>query len=97
MGSNTAYALEARQTIDPLNGTRLDLYTKQVQDVAPQLHELGVSYLAVDSHYAKTKFIDGVCDTGLHLVGKLRCDANLLSLSAMEGQRPRRIVPGRRG
>jgi hypothetical protein len=78
MGSNTAYALEARQTIDPLNGTRLDLYTKQVQGVAPQLHELGVSYLAVDSHYAKTKFIDGVCDTGLHLVGKLRCDANLL-------------------
>lgn len=36
-----------------------------------------MSHLAVDGYYAKVKFVDGVCTFGLHLVSKLRHDAQL--------------------
>ena len=44
---------------------------------ATTLKSLRISYLAVDCLYTKVKFIDPVCSTGLHIVGKMRCDANL--------------------
>jgi hypothetical protein len=79
MESNTAYPLEAKQTIDVdnENHSRIDTYTKQVQDCAPNLKDLAIKHLAVDAYYAKSKFVNGVLQTGLDLVGKLRCDADL--------------------
>ena len=37
----------------------------------------GIRYLVADSFYAKTKFINGVVEHGMHVVSKLRHDADL--------------------
>ena len=47
-----------------------------------------VKYLAVDGFYSKKKFVDGIADSGKHMVGKLRCDANLRYL--YQGPHPKR-------
>lgn len=75
--SNTAYALDARQTIDADDQTRIDLYATQVENCAPTLLDQGIKYMAADALYSKCKFIKRVCATGLELVGKLRCDSEL--------------------
>ena len=78
--SNTAYALDARQTIDQKDQegpSRTDLYAKQTTDIADILIKHGIKYLATDSFYSKTRFVDPVTNSGIDLVGKLRIDANL--------------------
>ena len=75
--SNTAYALDSRQTMDIEGTTRVDQYAQHVIDVATNLRELNIQYLAADAYYSKVKFVSKVLETGLHLVGKLRIDANL--------------------
>jgi len=79
--SNTAYTLNAKQTLDSEleaeKETRVDLYARQVSTLAAKLKEQGVHYLAADAYYSKVKFIDAVCASHLHLVGKLRVDADL--------------------
>jgi hypothetical protein len=92
--SNTAYALEALQTIDQLGQTRVDRYAEQVVKIAPQLLKQGIVHMAADAYYSKIKFVSAVCAAGLHLVGKLRVDADLQWL--YEGQyrglgRPRKF------
>jgi hypothetical protein len=82
--SNTAYALDAKQTLDQEGKTRVDLYVEQVVPLAKTIIDLGVSYLAVDAYYFKEKFVTPVVSAGLHIVGKLRVDADLLW--AYEGQ-----------
>jgi hypothetical protein len=78
LDENTAYALKATQTPpeSPEGETRTDFYVRIVQENAPQLLEL-TSHLVVDGGLAKKKFVDGVCETGLQIVGKLRHDSNL--------------------
>lgn len=76
--SNTAFALDAQQTLDQKGKTRVDLYAVQVIVLAKQIIDLGIKYLAVDAYYFKQKFVTPIVDTGLHIVGKLRCDADLL-------------------
>lgn len=75
--SNTAYSLDARQTIDNDLGTRVDSYGHQITELAPKLQEMGVRHLAADAYYSKEKFVTTTCNTGLDMIGKLRCDANL--------------------
>jgi len=75
--SNTAYALDAQQTIDVDDQTRIDLYATQVENCAPMLLDQGIKYMAADALYSKCKFITRVCATGLQLVGKLRHDSEL--------------------
>lgn len=56
--------------------TRVDFYAAHLRRDAPYLpHE--VKYLAVDGYYAKLKFVKAVREVDLHLVGKLRHDADL--------------------
>jgi len=74
--SNTAFSLDARQTIDIENKTRFDLYCEHINDVAESLKKLNVLYLAADAFYSKFKFVNQVVDCGLHIIGKLRIDAN---------------------
>ena len=76
--SNTAFALDAQQTLDQKGKTRVDLYAVQVIVLAKQIIGLGIKYLAVDAYYFKQKFVTPIVDTGLHIVGKLRCDADRL-------------------
>jgi hypothetical protein len=75
--SNTAYALDAQQTIDVDDQTRIDLYATQVESCATVLLAQGIKYMAADALYSKYKFIKRVCATGLELVGKLRRDSEL--------------------
>lgn len=76
--SNTAYALDVQQTLDQEDKTRVDLYAEQVIALAKQIIGPGIKYLAVDAYYFKHKFVTPIVKTGLHIVGKLRCDADLL-------------------
>jgi len=75
--SNTAYSIEAQQTLDQEDKTRADLYAEHVLNVAPSLRQLNVSYIVCDAWYSKLKFVKPVTDAGFHVVGKLRCDADL--------------------
>lgn len=75
--SNTAYALDAQQTIDVDDQTRIDLYATQVENCAYVLLAQGIKYMAADALYSKYKFIKRVCATGLKLVGKLRYDSEV--------------------
>ncbi|BCD99211.1 transposase [Marinagarivorans cellulosilyticus] len=75
--SHTAYSIDARQTIDVEGKTRADLYADHVADMADELKRLEIQYLAADSFYSKYKFVNRVVNTGLHMIGKLRVDANL--------------------
>lgn len=75
--SNTAYALDSCQTVDIEGATRVEQYAQHVIDVAANLRELNIQYLAADAYYSKVKFVSKVLETGIHLVGKLRVDADL--------------------
>jgi hypothetical protein len=77
MQANTAYSLDAKQTLDNAEGTRVDTYGNQVVQLAPKLKELGIRYLTADAYYSKIKFVRATCSAGLEIVGKLRCDAHL--------------------
>lgn len=80
----TAYHLSMEQTPDTAtlqktigpDKTRIDWYLSHLWRDGPLLPP-EVSHLAADGYYAKLKFVDSVCDFGLHLVSKLRHDANL--------------------
>lgn len=78
--SNTAYALNAQQTIDQKGKTRVDLYAQQVISAREKLKNLNIKYLAVDAYYFKKKFVSAIRESclDLHIIGKLRHDANLL-------------------
>lgn len=80
MKSNTAYALDARQTLDEKGKTRVDLYAEQVVRQAATMLKKGILHLAVDAYYFKEKFVTPVTEAGLRIVGKLRSDADLLWL-----------------
>jgi Transposase DDE domain len=56
--------------------TRTDDYLEQLRHSQPHL-PAAVKYLAVDAAYSKRKFVNGVVALKLHVIGKLRIDANL--------------------
>jgi len=75
---NTAYHFSSRQTppLDPLKETRVDEYLKHLQQDSSAL-PTGVRYVLADGYYSKIKFVNGVRKLDLHLISKLRHDANL--------------------
>jgi IS4 transposase len=80
----TAYHLSMEQTPDTatLHKTlgadkpRIYWYLSHLWRDGPLLPP-EIAYLAADGYYAQLKFVDSVCDFGLHLVSKLRHNANL--------------------
>jgi hypothetical protein len=92
---NTAYNLSTRQTLDSSKDdeTRVDVY---LQHLTQDRHALPqqIKYLAADGYYAKIKYIDGVVGLDLHLISKLRHDANLRWL--YQGEQKSRGCQGRR-
>lgn len=76
--ANTAYSLDARQTLDDDETTRVDSYADQIKRLSCQLKAMGIRHVAADAYYSKVKFIDAVCAEALDLIGKLRVDAHLL-------------------
>ncbi|GLS26935.1 hypothetical protein GCM10007877_26540 [Marinibactrum halimedae] len=75
--SNTAYALEAQQTLEHKGKSRVDLYAEQAVAQRPRLKKRGIHYLVADAYYSKSKFVSPVVKSGLNVVGKLRIDADL--------------------
>lgn len=84
------YALSVEQTCSQCDFpelTRIDQAVDQLVRVRPHL-PASIRYLAVDGAYVKEKFIIGVRQLDLHVLSKLRRDANLRYL--FEGlQKPR--------
>ncbi len=66
--SNTAYPLDAQQTLDQKRKTRVDLYAGHVMGLIEKLIGLGIKYLAVDAYYFKQKFVSPVVGAGLHML-----------------------------
>jgi hypothetical protein len=56
--------------------TRVDHYLRHLNATHPYL-PVGLNYLVADGFYSKQKFVDGVVALNLHLVSKLRVDADL--------------------
>ncbi len=91
----TAYHLSMEQTPETATlqqrlgaeATRIDWYLSHLEDDVTSLPP-EVTHLAVDGYYAKVKFVDGACRCGLHVVSKLRHDANLRYLYT--GPHPKR-------
>jgi len=84
------YALSAQQTFaqkDLPDLTRMDQYLYHLDTMRCELPPC-VQYLAVDGAYAKENFISGAVHLQLHVISKLRCDANLRWLYTGE-QKPR--------
>jgi len=74
--------------------TRIDIYLDHIKHDTKKLLQK-VRYLAADSFYAKTKFINGLREHGLNVVSKLRHDANLRWLYTGEQKakgRPRKFA-----
>ena len=90
---HTAFHLESRLTPGrlPDEESRIDFYVQQIIDRAADLKVLA-DYLVYDGAAGKKKFVDGVVDhTDLHLISRLRHDADLRYLYTG----PRRPGPGR--
>jgi hypothetical protein len=80
---NCAYTLAATQTPPQQElakadkeFSRVDFYLAQLRQYR-RLLPISVKYLAADGFYAKQKYVDGVRACDLHLITKLRVDANL--------------------
>ena len=88
--TQTSYALSAQQTFaqaDLPDLTRMEQYLYHLDTARCELPN-SVKYLAVDGAYAKENFITGAVHLQLHVLSKLRCDANLRWLYTGE-QKPR--------
>ncbi|MDC0584448.1 transposase [Bacteroidales bacterium] len=74
--NHTAFHLEAIQTIADKEQSLSDWYADVISVRKTQL--LGVSpYLVADAWFAKRSFVDQVLETEMHLVSRLRDDADL--------------------
>lgn len=60
----------------PARLTRIDYYLEHLKQTQPFLPQ-AVKYWAVDGFYSKQKFVEGVVALDLHLISKLRSDADM--------------------
>jgi len=74
---NTAYHLSSRQPpkLDNPAATRVDWSVKHLQQDRGVLPP-DARQIVADGYYSKVKFINGIRDLNLHLISKLRHDAN---------------------
>ena len=68
--------LKAKAKTEPVISERVKGYLKQLKTARAHL-PTAVKYLTADSFYSKKSVVDGVVDLDLHLVSKLRIDADL--------------------
>jgi DDE superfamily endonuclease len=75
-GKKASKRAKKSPSIDLQAVTRIDAYLRHLKDTQPHL-PASVKHIVVDGFYSKEKFVHGVIGMGLHMVGKLRVDANL--------------------
>jgi hypothetical protein len=79
---------QAPKTVTPTaEVTRVDQYLQQLQKTRPHFPPK-LRYLTMDGFYSKQKMVDGVVQLNLHVISKLRVDANLRYLYSGE-QKPK--------
>lgn len=77
VAEQTAYHLQAVQTQATTKECNLvSQYVKMITDNISRLLEY-TKYLAVDGYFMKKAFIDPLTEKGLHIITKMRSDANL--------------------
>jgi hypothetical protein len=79
--SETAMSLKTVQTpakkvLDEKNWTMINHYVDVIKSQMEQLKDM-VQYLAVDGYFMKKDFIQPLITSGLHIITKMRPDANL--------------------
>jgi Archaeal putative transposase ISC1217 len=57
--------------------SKIDFCVEHVKKVLPKLKSLGIEYIASDAFFSKNKYVNGIVELGLNMVGKLRKDASL--------------------
>ncbi len=73
---NTAYALHAKQTL-PASASASECKDVQHLRESKANWPARARHLVADGAYTRRPFVEGVCELGLEMVGKLRRDANL--------------------
>lgn len=68
-----------RKKLTQQDNTRIDFYLEHLKETRPYLPK-SIRYITTDGGYAKIKYVHGVRQLDLHMISKLRCDANLLHL-----------------
>ena len=71
-----AQSKKSRRKYDEDDETLIDQYLQQLRDAKPFLR-VCEKYTVVDGAFAKKKYVDGVRQLDLHMIGKLRSDANM--------------------
>jgi hypothetical protein len=74
---NTKHKTKHKPFVGPPLPTRIDSYLGHLQHNIKALLGCSIRYLVADSFYAKAKFVSGVRELNLHLISKLRHDADL--------------------
>lgn len=81
VATRTATALKAvltnAQTNKQNNTTLVEHYLSIIMGQLETLKQLGVKYLTVDGYFMKQAFIISLVEAGLHVITKVRCDADL--------------------
>lgn len=90
LGIKQAFNLSIKQTNGKLSdeNSRIDQYISQLSSVISWLVRLAVHYIVADGFYAKQKFVSAVRQYRLHIICRLRNDANLRWL--YQGKHPKR-------
>jgi len=96
IGNTTAFHLEAVQTPNKHNfkqgtNSQMEWYANIITERSDKLRELS-NYLVVDAYFSKKGFIDNVLDSQMHVISRLRDDADLsyLCYDAPTGKKGRR-------
>jgi len=71
-----AQSKKSRRKYDEDDETLIDQYLQQLRDAKPFLRACE-KYTVVDGAFAKKKYVEGVRQLDLHMIGKLRRDANM--------------------
>ena len=96
VASRAAFALQAVQTparevLQEQGVSLMQHYIRVIDKQCGRLKQLGIGYLAVDAYFAKQEFVSAMREQQLHVVSRLRADANLRYL--YRGKRNQRGRP----
>src|SRR5690554_4054526 len=83
INNHTAYHLEAIQTLNSDEQSLSDWYGSIIADRKDTLTSLS-KYLVADTWFSKRSFADKVISSGMHLVSRLRDDADLKYISTQQ-------------
>jgi hypothetical protein len=96
VASRGAFSLQAVQTptreaLQERGHSLMQHYIRLIHGQCGRLEQLGIGYLAVDAYFAKQEFVTAMREKQLHVVSRLRTDANLRYL--YRGKRNKRGRP----